>query len=61
MATNDLEVDWREVAFLLNRANEALVEKIDNLNQKYSRLQDQCDKTQESEQCTINDKVISGN
>ncbi len=38
MEPNDQGVDWREVAFLLNGANEMLVERIDKLNLEYSKL-----------------------
>ncbi len=52
MEPNGQRVNWREVAFLLNGANEVLVEKIDKLNQKYSSLQCQCKKKLEPEQLT---------
>ena len=41
MEPNDQEVDWREVAFLLNGANEMLTEKIHEQEQEYARLQAQ--------------------
>ncbi len=47
METNDRGVDWREVAFLLNGANEALVERIDKLSKEYSNLQIRHEKMQE--------------
>ncbi len=41
MEPNDQEVDWREVAFLLNGANEMLTEKIHEQEQEYAQLQAQ--------------------
>lgn len=47
MEPNDHGVDWREVAFLLNGANEMLVERINKLNQEYSSLMVRHEKMQE--------------
>jgi len=41
MEPNDQEVNWKEVASLLNEANEVLVEKIHTLHRKSARLQAQ--------------------
>lgn len=41
MESNDHGVDWREVAFMLNSANEVLADKVHKLNQDYTRLQEQ--------------------
>ena len=47
MEANDQGVDWREVAYLLNGANEMLVKRIDKLNQEFSNLQIRHEKMQE--------------
>ena len=39
MEPNDQEVNWREVAFLLNGANEMLTEKIREQDKEFARLQ----------------------
>jgi len=54
MEPNDQEVDWREVAFLLNGANEMLTEKIHEQEQEYARLQAQHKITQDSKLITKN-------
>jgi hypothetical protein len=41
MEPNDQEVDWREVAFLLNGANEILTEKIHKQDKEFAGLQAQ--------------------
>ena len=41
MEPNDQEVNWREVAFLLNGANEMLTEKIREQDKEFARLQAQ--------------------
>jgi hypothetical protein len=46
MEPNDQEVNWKEVASLLNGANEVLVEKIHKLTQNYTKLQEQYEKMQ---------------
>jgi len=46
MKLNDQDVDWKEVALLLDGANEVLLEIIHELDQKYSRLQKQYEKIQ---------------
>ncbi|MZH03634.1 MAG: hypothetical protein F3745_09650 [Nitrospinae bacterium] len=47
MEANDQGVDWREVAHLLNGANEMLVKRIDKLSQEFSNLQIRHEKMQE--------------
>lgn len=47
MELKEQRVDWREVAFLLNGANELLVERIDKLSQEFSNLQFQHEKMRE--------------
>lgn len=47
MELYDQSVDWREIAFMLNGANEVLTEKVHELNQEYARLQAQHKKTQD--------------
>jgi hypothetical protein len=47
MEAKDQGVDWREVAILLNGANEVLVERIDKLSQEYSNLQSRHEQMQE--------------
>ena len=41
MEPNDQKVNWREVAFLLNGANEMLMEKIRERDKEFARLQAQ--------------------
>jgi len=41
MEPNDQEVNWREVPFLLNGANEMLTEKIREQDKEFARLQAQ--------------------
>ena len=48
MEPNDQEVDWREVAFLLNGANEMLTEKIREQDKEFDRLQEQHKRMQDS-------------
>jgi len=48
MEPNDQEVNWREVAFLLNGANEMLTEKIREQDKEFARLQTQHKKIQDS-------------
>ena len=48
MELNDQEVDWREVAFLLNGANEMLTEKIREQDKEFARLQAQHKRIQDS-------------
>jgi hypothetical protein len=46
MEANGLEADWREVALLLNGANEVLAQEIHQLNQECARLQAEYKKMQ---------------
>lgn len=46
MEANGLEADWREVALLLNGANEVLAQEINQLNQECARLQAEYKKMQ---------------
>jgi len=39
MEAKNQETDWREVALMLNGANEMLTEEIHQLNQEYVKLQ----------------------
>ena len=48
MELNDQEVDWREVAFFLNGANEMLAEKIHKQDKEFARLQAQHKRMQDS-------------
>ena len=48
MEPNDQEVDWREVAFLLNGANEILAEKIYKQDKEFARVQAQHKRMQDS-------------
>ena len=48
MEPNDQGVDWREVAYLLNGANEMLAKRIDKLSREFSNLQIRHEKMQES-------------
>jgi hypothetical protein len=48
MEPNDQEVDWREVAFLLNGVNEMLAEKIHKQDKEFARLQAQHKRMQAS-------------
>lgn len=48
MEPNDQEVDWREVAFLLNGVNEMLAEKIHKQDREFARLQAQHKRMQAS-------------
>ena len=48
MEPNDQEVNWREVAFLLNGANEMLTEKIREQDKEFARLQAQHKRIQAS-------------
>ena len=48
MEPNDQEVNWREVAFLLNGANEMLTEKIREQDKEFARIQAQQKRIQDS-------------
>jgi hypothetical protein len=48
MEPNDQEVDWRDVAFLLNGVNEMLAEKIHKKDREFARLQAQHKRMQAS-------------
>ena len=48
MEPNDQEVGWREVAFLLNGANEILTEKIHKQDKEFAGLQAQHKRIQDS-------------
>jgi len=48
MEPNDHKVNWREVAFLLNGANEMLTEKIREQDKEFARLQAQHKRIQDS-------------
>jgi hypothetical protein len=43
----DQKVDWKEIALLLNGANDELTKKIHNLDQQYAKLQTQHKKMRE--------------
>jgi hypothetical protein len=47
MEADNLEAGWREVALMLNGANEILTEKVYQLNQEYARLQEKHRKIQD--------------
>lgn len=59
METNGLEVDWKEVAFLLSGANEVLTKKIQKLDREYEKLWTQHKKLKDL--VIITDKGLSGN
>ncbi len=48
MEPNDQELDWKEVAFLLNGVNESLTKKIQEQEQEYAQLQAQHKRMQKS-------------
>ncbi|MBT5027580.1 MAG: hypothetical protein HOL15_10075 [Nitrospinaceae bacterium] len=47
MKLNDQEVNWKEIALLLNGANDELTKTIYNLDQEYTTLQAQHQQLQE--------------
>lgn len=47
MEPDNLEMDWKEVAVLLNSANQMLIEKLHEQEQKYARLQAKTIKNEE--------------
>lgn len=47
MELNDQDVNWREVAFMLNDVNEMLTEKICKMDEEFNQLQDQQNRMKE--------------
>jgi len=47
MEPDSLEMDWKEVAVLLNSANQMLTEKLHEQEQKYAQLQAKTIKNEE--------------